>query len=194
MVPLILTITLNPALDKLVAVPALRAGEANRVELLSTQPAGKGVDVAKVLRDMGGPGLRDRVPGRRGGQRLQRFSVPGGHRERLCPHRGLHPHQSSDFRRGRRAHRAARAGALRHVGRMGRPAGCSGQPPAPLRGRRPVRQRAGRCLPRHGAVAAAPHESGGRHRRRRISPAPCCGRRWPKSPISSSPTVRRCAS
>ena len=95
----------------------------------------------------GGPGLRDRVPGRRGGQRLQRFSVPGGHRERLCPHRGLHPHQSSDFRRGRRAHRAARAGALRHVGRMGRPAGCSGQPPAPLRGRRPVRQRAGAVSP-----------------------------------------------
>ena len=55
MVPLILTITLNPALDKLVAVPALRAGEANRVELLSTQPAGKGVDVAKVLRDMEAP-------------------------------------------------------------------------------------------------------------------------------------------
>ena len=55
MVPLILTITLNPALDKLVAVPALRAAEANRVELLSTQPAGKGVDVAKVLRDMEAP-------------------------------------------------------------------------------------------------------------------------------------------
>lgn len=49
---MILTITLNPALDKLVSADELIIGEANRVEILSALPAGKGIDVAKVLRDL----------------------------------------------------------------------------------------------------------------------------------------------
>ncbi len=49
---MILTVTLNPALDKLLSADDLIPGEANRVETLSYLPAGKGIDVAKVLRDL----------------------------------------------------------------------------------------------------------------------------------------------
>lgn len=50
---MILTITLNPALDKLMSIEALEIGEANRTETIAMYAAGKGVDVAKVLSDLG---------------------------------------------------------------------------------------------------------------------------------------------
>ncbi|MFR4991079.1 MAG: PfkB family carbohydrate kinase, partial [Turicibacter sp.] len=48
---MITTITLNPALDKLMQIDALNIGETNRTEILSESAAGKGIDVAKVIRD-----------------------------------------------------------------------------------------------------------------------------------------------
>jgi len=50
---MITTITLNPALDRLLSTGEIEMGEANRVERKFDFPAGKGVDVAKVLSDMG---------------------------------------------------------------------------------------------------------------------------------------------
>lgn len=49
----ILTLTLNPALDLTVLVPAVRLGEVNRSDGLHTHAAGKGVNVAQVLADLG---------------------------------------------------------------------------------------------------------------------------------------------
>jgi len=49
---MITTITLNPALDKLLSVYNIILGETNRTECLSQSPAGKGIDVAKILRDL----------------------------------------------------------------------------------------------------------------------------------------------
>lgn len=49
----ILTITLNPALDLTVELPELRLGEVNRSEVLHTHAAGKGLNVAQVLADLG---------------------------------------------------------------------------------------------------------------------------------------------
>ncbi|TGB00122.1 1-phosphofructokinase [Sporolactobacillus shoreae] len=49
---MITTVTLNPALDKLLETDAITLGETNRVRLLSASAAGKGIDVAKVLRDL----------------------------------------------------------------------------------------------------------------------------------------------
>lgn len=49
----ILTLTLNPALDLTVRLPALRPGEVNRGEALHVQAAGKGLNVAQVLADLG---------------------------------------------------------------------------------------------------------------------------------------------
>ena len=50
-----LTVTLNPALDKIVYVDRLTIGQVNPLEIKETLAAGKGVDVAKVLRDLGHP-------------------------------------------------------------------------------------------------------------------------------------------
>ena len=48
---MITTITLNPALDKLMESESLQVGETNRADILNSSAAGKGIDVAKVLRD-----------------------------------------------------------------------------------------------------------------------------------------------
>ncbi|MES2871886.1 MAG: 1-phosphofructokinase [Pseudomonadota bacterium] len=49
----VLTITLNPALDLTVRVPHLEPGAVNRSQALLTHAAGKGVNVAQVLADLG---------------------------------------------------------------------------------------------------------------------------------------------
>ncbi|WP_263261082.1 1-phosphofructokinase [Pseudomonas sp. RIT-PI-S] len=49
----ILTITLNPALDLTIELPTLRLGEVNRGEALHVHAAGKGLNVAQVLADLG---------------------------------------------------------------------------------------------------------------------------------------------
>ena len=49
----ILTLTLNPALDLTVQVPLLAPGQVNRSTAMHTHAAGKGVNVAQVLADLG---------------------------------------------------------------------------------------------------------------------------------------------
>ncbi|WP_435606089.1 1-phosphofructokinase [Pseudomonas knackmussii] len=49
----ILTLTLNPALDLTVRLPRLEPGEVNRSEAVMAQAAGKGLNVAQVLADLG---------------------------------------------------------------------------------------------------------------------------------------------
>lgn len=49
----VLTVTLNPALDLTVQLPALRLGEVNRSDNLQVHAAGKGLNVAQVLSDLG---------------------------------------------------------------------------------------------------------------------------------------------
>ncbi len=49
----VLTVTLNPALDLTVRLPSLRVGEVNRSESLQVHAAGKGLNVAQVLADLG---------------------------------------------------------------------------------------------------------------------------------------------
>jgi 1-phosphofructokinase len=49
----VLTVTLNPALDLTVQLPSLRLGEVNRSERLQVHAAGKGLNVAQVLADLG---------------------------------------------------------------------------------------------------------------------------------------------
>lgn len=50
---MILTITPNPAIDVTYHVPGARWGEVNRVETVREAPGGKGVNVARVLRQLG---------------------------------------------------------------------------------------------------------------------------------------------
>lgn len=49
----IATITLNPAIDKSVAISNFTAGEVNRVSWEQSDPGGKGVNVASFLADLG---------------------------------------------------------------------------------------------------------------------------------------------
>ena len=49
----ILTLTLNPALDLTVELSVLTAGQVNRSDEMHTHAAGKGVNVAQVLADLG---------------------------------------------------------------------------------------------------------------------------------------------
>lgn len=49
----VLTVTLNPALDLTVQLPSLCLGEVNRGETLQVHAAGKGLNVAQVLADLG---------------------------------------------------------------------------------------------------------------------------------------------
>ncbi|MGE6993133.1 1-phosphofructokinase [Pseudomonas sp. NPDC047961] len=49
----VLTVTLNPALDLTVQLPSLRLGQVNRSDSLEVHAAGKGLNVAQVLADLG---------------------------------------------------------------------------------------------------------------------------------------------
>jgi len=46
---MIITVTLNPSIDRTVSMKALKVGSVNRVELTSVDPGGKGVNVSRAL-------------------------------------------------------------------------------------------------------------------------------------------------
>lgn len=60
----VVTVTLNPALDQTVALPSLRHGAVNIAERTSTNPGGKGVNVASCLADWGVPVIATGILGR----------------------------------------------------------------------------------------------------------------------------------
>ena len=50
---MILTVTLNPSVDKILEVPDFHPGKLNMTDDIGTQPGGKGVNVAMMLRALG---------------------------------------------------------------------------------------------------------------------------------------------
>jgi 1-phosphofructokinase family hexose kinase len=54
-IPPILIVTLNPCFDRVIRVPGLALGDHARGELVSVHPAGKGVNVARILAMLGSP-------------------------------------------------------------------------------------------------------------------------------------------
>ncbi len=54
---MIVTVTLNPALDRTVFVPNFRAGEVNRSVSTVVDAGGKGINVAKALKELGSDSL-----------------------------------------------------------------------------------------------------------------------------------------
>ena len=53
----IVTVTLNPALDRTLYLPSFTLGDVNRVENERTDPGGKGINVAKGIKALGHPVL-----------------------------------------------------------------------------------------------------------------------------------------
>jgi 1-phosphofructokinase family hexose kinase len=67
---MIVTVTPNPALDVTYRVPSLRAGEIHRVRDVLVRAGGKGVNVARVLRQLGEPCVAVGLGGGPDGRRL----------------------------------------------------------------------------------------------------------------------------
>lgn len=51
----VLTVTLNPSIDKTIALSSLEVGGLNRTEEIRLDPGGKGINVARILRTFGVP-------------------------------------------------------------------------------------------------------------------------------------------
>ncbi len=77
---MILCVCLNPALDVTYRVPELRPGASHRTELVGSRPGGKGLNVARVLQQLGGQVLACGLAGGDTGEAviraLQRAGVP----------------------------------------------------------------------------------------------------------------------
>lgn len=76
----LLTVTLNPALDKVQVVPDFQAGAVYKVAETHTSAAGKGINVARVTHTLGSPvtalGLLGGVAGDYAGECLRREGIP----------------------------------------------------------------------------------------------------------------------
>jgi 1-phosphofructokinase family hexose kinase len=68
---LILTVTLNVALDRTVAVPRIRLGHRHRVVESRRAPGGKGVNVARALKSLGEPAIATGFAGGPTGARIR---------------------------------------------------------------------------------------------------------------------------
>lgn len=69
---MIYTITLNPALDKTVILPDFRLDTVNRIQELRTDPGGKGINVSKVVRNLGGESVTMGILGGETGHRIEK--------------------------------------------------------------------------------------------------------------------------
>ena len=65
---MIITVTLNPALDKTMCVPRFCVGSVNRVEESRLDPGGKGINVSKVIRAIGGESVAMGIVGGTAGE------------------------------------------------------------------------------------------------------------------------------
>lgn len=68
---MIYTVTLNPAFDKTVEIPSLAVGAVNRITGMRTDPGGKGINVSKVIRELGGESTAVGILGGSTGRMIQ---------------------------------------------------------------------------------------------------------------------------
>lgn len=74
------TITLNPSIDQHLVVPHLHMDDTNRAHSITDYPGGKGVNVSKVVRELGGPtrawALTAGFVGRYWGEGVRKLGIP----------------------------------------------------------------------------------------------------------------------
>ena len=77
---MIATVTLNPSLDEWMQLSSLRAGRLNRATGFARYPGGKGLNVSRVIRELGGPTLAFALAGGQDGLVLRglmrRLAIP----------------------------------------------------------------------------------------------------------------------
>ena len=67
---MIITVTLNAAIDKSLSVPSFRLGRRHRTVEQRTMPGGKGVNVARTLKHLGQPVIATGFAGGATGTRI----------------------------------------------------------------------------------------------------------------------------
>lgn len=68
---MIKTVTLNPAVDKTVEIKDFRVGEVNRITSVRLDPGGKGINVAKTIKALGGSSVATGFLAGRNGQYIK---------------------------------------------------------------------------------------------------------------------------
>ena len=84
---MIVTVTLNTAIDKTLSVPNFRLGRRHRTVEQTTMPGGKGVNVARVLKALGAPVIATGLAGGPTGTRDRRAADPAQRAVGLRAHR-----------------------------------------------------------------------------------------------------------
>lgn len=69
----IVTVTLNPSLDEWIQLPAIRLGQLNRAASFLRYPGGKGLNVSRVLQELGGRTLAFGLAGGEDGEILRQL-------------------------------------------------------------------------------------------------------------------------
>ena len=54
---MIITVTMNPAIDKTVEIDALKPGGLNRIRKVEYDAGGKGINVSKTIHELGGESI-----------------------------------------------------------------------------------------------------------------------------------------
>lgn len=68
---MIITVTLNPALDKTVTLPMFSVGRVNRIAQMRLDPGGKGINVSKVIQSLGGQSVAMGILGGEAGKYIK---------------------------------------------------------------------------------------------------------------------------
>ncbi|MDI6828166.1 MAG: 1-phosphofructokinase [Armatimonadota bacterium] len=75
---MIVTLTLNPAVDQTLLVPQVRLGETNRVRATDIDPGGKGLNVARMVKRLGRPAVTIALVGGPTGQYIRHQLIREG--------------------------------------------------------------------------------------------------------------------
>lgn len=71
---MIYTLTLNPAIDKTVEISGLTLGGVNRTDSERCDAGGKGINVSKVIKTLGGESTAMGIIGGATGQEIEKIS------------------------------------------------------------------------------------------------------------------------
>lgn len=68
---MIVTVTMNPAIDKTVEIPALKPGDLNRISRVEYDAGGKGINVSKTIAELGGESIATGFLGGNAGRTIE---------------------------------------------------------------------------------------------------------------------------